>query len=59
MARPAKSVAVINDFAGLITQTDADDLRQGAGQTQTNVCVVRMGEMQVRQGYRKVTFETE
>lgn len=57
MAKNLKAVAVINDFAGIVTAMDADDLRQGAGQAQTNLACLKTGELRVRGGYKKVSFE--
>lgn len=59
MAKQAKGVVLINDFQGLVTNIDRDDLRSGAASNQVNLSLVRIGEMKCRAGYLPVRFEDD
>lgn len=47
----------MNDFPGLMLNTDADDIPPGAAREQVNVASSILGDLVVRSGYRQVTFE--
>lgn len=57
MSQMPESNVPINDFPGLFAGTNVLDLPIGGAEEQTNVTCVVMGELQVRGGYRAVTFE--
>lgn len=59
MAKEEKSTVIIDDFSGIITNLDSKDLRQGAADVQVNLCCLKPGEIQARQGYRVVSFDSE
>jgi len=56
-ADPQAQVA-IRDFAGLIDNNDPHDPDpNGGAEIQTNVCCIRKGLLNVRRGYKVVTFD--
>lgn len=57
MAQPPSTSVQIEDFPGLQSGRDPLDIPEGAGEEQVNATCVVMGELQVRRGYRQVTFE--
>lgn len=57
MAGPPKTTVQIVDFPGLVLNSDPRDTPPGAAQVQTNVASVALGELQVRRGYRPVSFD--
>jgi hypothetical protein len=56
--RPRTSVNIA-DFQGLVLAADPRDLPDGAAQNQVNARSERPGELTIRPGYRKVTFEDD
>ncbi len=48
----------MRDFSGLATYADPHDITPGAGRVQVNVVSSRPGELRVRQGYKRVTFDS-
>ena len=59
MGQPARIVTEIRDFPGLVTAADPHDLAAGAAEEQLNVQSGRAGTLEVRPGYKTVTFEDE
>lgn len=59
MGQPARVVTEIRDFPGLATAADPHDLPPGAAEEQLNVQSGRPGTLEVRPGYRVVTFEED
>lgn len=57
MAQLAKSADQMSDFPGLQSNADARNLPTGASKDQVNLTCVRLGQMNVRPGFRVVTFE--
>jgi hypothetical protein len=57
MGLPPQSGVQIDDFPGLFAGTDPLDLPAGGAEEQVNVTCLVLGELQVRAGYRVVTFE--
>lgn len=47
----------IRDFPGLVTNMDPDDIKMGAAQVQVNVTSSRPAALEVRPGFRVVSFE--
>lgn len=58
MEKP-KSMVEIKNFPGLATSVDPHDRPPGASQVQTNLQSTQSGELRVRRGYRKVSFEDD
>lgn len=48
---------MMRDFAGLVTNVDAEDLPPGAGRVQVNVRGDRPGELRPRSGWVRIKFE--
>lgn len=59
MGQPAKATEKLEDFLGLITNIDHHDLPNGAGEIQTNMVCLSMGQLVSRKGYREVIFENQ
>ena len=59
MAEPPISQVEHLDFIGQYSDIDMRQLPPGAAELHVNVTCVIMGELQVRQGYRVVTFEND
>lgn len=57
MSQAPESQVPIRDFPGLFAGTNVLELPIGAAEQQTNATCVVLGELQVRSGYRQVTFE--
>jgi hypothetical protein len=57
MPKEPRAQVDVKDFAGLLTNVDPDDVPTGAAQKQVNVVCITLGELQVRGGYREVTFD--
>jgi hypothetical protein len=55
--RPQASVEVL-DFPGMYSDADPNDLPPGAMQVQVNAQSTVMGELNLRPGYREVSFES-
>ena len=55
--REQKAVTPGQDFYGLVTAVDAHDLPPMAARKAVNTQVDREGTIQVRQGFKQVTFE--
>jgi hypothetical protein len=53
----SRGEVVCRDFPGLIDNVDPRDLPPGAADVQVNVCCILLGELQVRLGYREVSFD--
>jgi len=58
MADTPKTSVVISHFPGLVTWTDAQDLPEGASNYQINAVATRPTELNVRRGYKVVSFES-
>lgn len=56
--KPRRAVE-INQFPGLVTDTDRHDLPNGAAQVQVNVTSSTGNELNVRRGFRQVNFEVD
>lgn len=52
-----KSGSDMRDFPGLVLQSDAHDLPEGAGQDQVNIKSDEIGRLTVRLGVRQLSFE--
>lgn len=59
MAMLPKQSVEIRDFPGLATKPDPDDITPGSSREQTNVQSHHPGELRVRPGVAKLTFEEE
>jgi hypothetical protein len=57
MSVPPKTSVELRDFPGIMPQSDPRDLPPGAAEEQVNAQSIRTGELNVRPGYRVVTFE--
>jgi hypothetical protein len=57
MPEPAENRFEIRDFPGLVQQSDVHDLPAGGAREQTNLESSTPGQLNVRAGYRVVTFE--
>jgi hypothetical protein len=55
---PRQAVSA-RDFPGLSTRTDPTDLGPGAAREQTNAQSHHPGELRVRAGVRRLTFQEE
>jgi hypothetical protein len=58
MADAPRSTVEAKDFSGLVTNADPADIPVGAAEDQVNCASMTLGELQVRLGYRQVTFDT-
>jgi len=58
MSLPAKNDIEMVDFPG-IQDVDPRDLEPGAAEVQVNACSLIQGRLDVRLGYRQVTFEDQ
>lgn len=56
-AKRAKARVPIRDFPGLMLNVDPDDMPPGAAAEQVNMASSRIGELELRPGYRPVNFE--
>jgi hypothetical protein len=52
-----RAVVEIEDFPGLVTSADANDVRGGAAIEQINVECSKAGALRVRPGIRELRFE--
>ncbi len=59
MGMPAKNVVRIQDFPGLATRLDPDDLKAGGSSEQVNAQSHHPGELKVRPGIKKLTFQED
>lgn len=59
MGQLARASVEIQDFPGLVTRIDPDDVTPGGAVEQVNVSSLQTGELRSRSGYRPVTFEEE
>lgn len=57
MGMKAVNQVELRDFPGLILNIDPDDLKPGAAQKQVNITSARPAALEVRPGFRPVTFE--
>lgn len=57
MAQQPKDAVEINDFLGLVSNFDEHDLPAGAALDQVNAAIIRQAELQIRRGYKELTFE--
>lgn len=57
MAELAKEKVEIRDFPGLASDLDPQDIGPGAAEEQVNVTSDVTGELNVRLGYRQLSFE--
>jgi hypothetical protein len=58
---PSKAIEAqveMRDFAGLASYPDPHDVQPGAARLQTNVTSIRPGELTVRQGFKRVRFDS-
>jgi hypothetical protein len=53
----AEDRAELKDFRGLVANIDPDDLQPGDAEVQTNLLSARPASLEVRPGFRFVTFE--
>lgn len=54
---PAKPAVMIVDFPGIMMNVDPRDFPEGASEEQVNACSLKIGELNIRNGIRAVTFE--
>lgn len=59
MGQPARVSTEIRDFPGMATDIDPHDTPPGMAEEQVNVQSSRPGTLEVRPGYRFVTFEED
>lgn len=59
MGIKADSNLEIKDFSGMASNADPTDIPPGMSQVQINVSSIRRGQLEIRGGLRKVTFENE
>lgn len=59
MADEARNTVEIKDFPGMMNGVDAIDLPEGASESQLNVTCLRVGELSIRPGLKKVVFAEE
>lgn len=61
MQPTSRAVAVVKDYAGLVTNTGsaAADPSSGQADELVNLAPLRQGELAVRPGYRVVQFDDE
>ena len=57
MPEPAENRIELRDFPGLVQQSDTHDVPPGSAKEQTNLESSTPGQLDVRAGYRIVTFE--
>lgn len=54
-----KSRVEMRDFAGLVTNIDPGDVRPGTAREQVNLMSARPAMLEVRPGFRPVTYEDQ
>lgn len=61
MSPDSRAVAVVKDYAGLVTNRGPAAGDPGAGEADTlvNLAPLRQGEVAVRAGFREVRFDEE
>ncbi len=57
MGQAAKTRVEIRDFQGLSIGDDSIDMEPGQSDDQVNAVSVGQGSLEIRRGYREVTFE--
>jgi hypothetical protein len=53
------SMIAIQDFLGQVSNMDKHDVPPGAAVEQVNMACTKIGQMQVRGGYRVITYEAQ
>lgn len=59
MSEPARTEVAIQNFRGMASNIDPNDVQPGFSEVQINVNGLRAGELAVRRGLREVVFEGE
>lgn len=59
MSEPARTEVAIQNFRGMASNIDPNDVQPGLSEVQVNVNGLRAGELAVRRGLREVVFEGE